>query len=57
MYILNPSAMLPDKITMVIELATATRYNKCGCFRFAVSNANFHFEYMDTFPQNHHKHK
>jgi hypothetical protein len=25
MYILNPSAMLPSKITMVNELATATR--------------------------------
>jgi hypothetical protein len=32
MYISNPSASLPDKITMVTELAFATRYIKMWMF-------------------------
>jgi len=32
MYVLNPSASLPDKITMVIELTFATRYIKMCVF-------------------------
>ena len=57
MYISYPSASLPDKITMVIELTFATRYIKMCVFQVR-SNANFHFECTDTFPQNrHHKNK